>query len=207
MMIIVSFCEGMSIHACHVSTGVARSNLTNYYDDLRGFYTDSLLEEPVRGVSSGPYECDEFRIDHVRLSDGTFSTVWILDIFERETGRYFAVPVASRSSEQLIPRIREFVPFGSLIFTDDWAAYRPLSSLWYRHYTVTHSAGEYSRDEMIDGKEVSVHINTLEGIHSSVRRRLLNKSRRDVERIELILGEEIYRRSGRSLFSPFKVNQ
>lgn len=83
-MIIISFCEGMSIHACHESTGIARSSLTNYYDNLRGFYTDSLLEKPVVGLSTGPYECDEFRIDHVRLSDGTLSTVWVLDILERE---------------------------------------------------------------------------------------------------------------------------
>jgi hypothetical protein len=115
--------------------------------------------------------------------------------------------VQNRSSEQLLPPLVDFIPKDSVVFSDDWAAYRPLKSLGYRHFSVTHSAGEYSRRGEIDGNQVDIHINTLEGIHHAVRRKLLNKSRRNLERIKLLLGEEMYRRSGRPLFDPVKINQ
>jgi len=120
-------------------------------------------------------------------------------------GRYWAEIIPDRSAETLTSNIERKIPAGALIFSDDWAGYKPLKRMGYHHFSVTHSAGEYSRLVTIDRKEVCVHINTIEGLHRGVRQRLMNKSRRNLERLELILSEFIYRNSNRPLYSPFKI--
>ena len=90
------------------------------------------------------------------------------------------------------------------IYSDDWKAYRALDSLMYFHRVVNHSAGEYSRVEMIAGHQITVSINVTEGINRVVRQ-TSSKSCRTVENLDLVLSEIAYRRSGRSLFNPIKV--
>lgn len=127
------------------------------------------------------------------------------EYLERETGRYTASIVDSRDWDSLKPAIEAFIPRNSLVFTNGWPSYGELERAGYRHYFVNHSLNEYSRTEEIDGREVDVSINALEGLHRSLRQRCANKSRRNMQRIKLILREFSYRRSGRSLFEPFKI--
>lgn len=205
MKIIVCFAEDMRVTICARHLHISRDAAVNYYDNLRGCYSDAIKFDPVTGTSLGPYEVDEFRIQHVKTASGGFTNVWVQDIYERETGRYAAAIVPSRDWDSLKSLILHFAPPNSLIFTNGWPSYTPLESAGYRHFTVNHSAGEYSRQEAIDGKEVEVGINTLEGIHHALRQRCANKSRRNIARIKLVLMEYSYRRSGRSLFNPFKI--
>ena len=204
MLIVSCFCEGMSVSTCHLDLGLSRERLTDYFDNLRGCYADDLEAIPIHFESLGPYEVDEFEIKHVETTSGGHANLWVQDIFERKTGLYWASIVPNRTGDVLISNIKDKIPSGSLIFSDDWASYRPLSSEGYRHYTVTHSKGEYARQEMIEQTLVHVHINTIEGLHRGLRQRVANKSRRNVERVKLILSEFMYRHSGRSLWSPFK---
>lgn len=206
MEIVTSFCEDMSVTVCARETNISRQSLTNYYDNLRGLYADEILDHPIQLLSLGPYEVDEFRIEHVKIRDRRYEDVWIQDVLERRTGRYLAFIVENRTSAVLIPNIQGCIPPNSLIFTDEWPSYHPLAREGYRHYTVNHSSGIMSRPEEIDGHQVDVHINTLEGIHRVVRQRLMNKSRRNLERLQLILEEYTYRRAGRSLFEPVKFH-
>ena len=207
MNVILCFCEDMRVTICARHLHISRDAAVNYYDNLRGCYADALDDDPVTGTSLGPYEVDEFLIQHVKTRRGGFVNIWVQDIFERETGRYTAAIVPSRDWDSLKPLIFCFAPPNSLIFTNGWPSYNALESAGYRHISVNHSAGEYSRQEVIDGKEVEVGINALEGIHHVLRQRCANKSRRNVERIELLLQEYTYRRSGRSLFEPFKIKE
>ena len=205
MLIICCFCEDMRVSVCAKDLGLSRQHVTDYYDNLRGCYLDDLLDHPIEFTSKGPYEVDEFRMKHIDTGRGHHSTIWIQDIFERGTGRYWAEIIPDRSADTLISNIERMIPAGSIIFTDDWAGYKALKRRGYRHYTITHSAGEYSRLAMIDRKEVGVHINGIEGLHHGLRQRLMNKSRRNLERMELFLSEFIYRNSSRPLFDPFKI--
>jgi IS1 family transposase len=207
MQIILSFVEDMRVTVCARDLGLSRTTVTNYYDNLRGCYADALEDDPPLGTSLGPYECDEFHVKHVRSRGDVFIDLWIQDVYERETGLYIARIVPNRSAEVLEQLIGEVIPPQSLIFSDDWAGYHRLNRLGYRHHSVTHSADEYARTEVIEGKEMEVHINTIEGIHSSLRSRLKKKSNRNVERVELILKEFTYRHSSRSQFIPFKINR
>lgn len=84
----------------------------------------------------------------------------------------------------------------------------PISKLGpFVHFAVSHSKKEYKRTEDFAGETLNVHINTLEGINAVIRRALQNKSRRNIQRIDLILSEIMYRNSGRCLFAPFKCRK
>lgn len=206
MRLICCFCEGMSVTVCARDLGISRQRATNYYDNLRGCYDDELRQRPIEFTSLGPYEADEFLLKHIERAPGKHSSVWVQDIFDRETGRYWAEIVPDRSAVTLVSNIQSRIPSGSVIFTDDWSGYQPLRRRGYRHFTVTHSKGEYSRRMLVDGEEMDIHINSIEGLHRTVRQRLMNKARRNLERMELFLSEFTYRNSGRSLYFPFKIH-
>lgn len=206
MRIICCFCEDMRVTVCARDLGVSRFRVTNYYDNLRGCYGDDLEERPIEFNSLGPFEADEFRLKHVETEPGIHATIWVQVIFERETGRYWAEVIPDRSADTLVSNIERMIPPGSVVFTDDWAGYKPLRRRGFNHFSVTHSKGEFSRLTTIKGREVDVHINGIEGLHRALRQRLMNKSRRNSERMELFIAEFIYRHSGRSLFHPFKIH-
>lgn len=167
---------------------------------------DDLVANPIDFASHSQIEADEMLIKHVLDKEkGGYSPVWIMSILERESGKLVLKRVSNRSTKHLLGVLIPLIAPSNLVYTDDWASYRTLESLGYRHFSVTHSRLEYSRDEIIDGVERHVHINTLEGVHHHIRRRLSNKSNRDFERIDLIIHEIMYRHSKRDPLAPFKV--
>jgi transposase-like protein len=66
------------------------------------------------------------------------------------------------------PIMTTTIETGTLIYTDDYDIYGRLSEWGYQHKSVSHSAGEYARDEDQDGF-CEVHVNTLEGFWSLLR--------------------------------------
>jgi len=58
-----------------------------------------------------------------------------------------------------------------MVYTDEWAGYRPLTSAGRGHAAVNHNAGEWARDDDGDGIR-EVHCNTLEGIWTGLRNSL-----------------------------------
>jgi transposase-like protein len=85
----------------------------------------------------------------------------VFGILERGGELYTkVVPDASRRS--LIPPIVENVPKGTRVSSDEWAPYRILPSLGYKHDTVDHRAKEYARGD--------VHVNSLESFWSILKR-------------------------------------
>lgn len=206
MRIICCFINDVRVSRCSTLLSLSRTSVTTYYDNLRGEYLDELEREPLKFTAGGIYEVDEILLKHVKDEDGRYIIQWIFGILERATKKVIYKLVSNRSADVLLPLIQEFVPANSIVFSDDWASYRTIDRLGYRHYSVTHSRKEYSRDEEIDGETVKVHINTLEGMNRVVRQRFANKSTRNVERLNLVLGELIYRYSGRDLLFPFKEN-
>lgn len=205
MEIICCFVADIRVSRCADLLRISRRALTDYYDNLRGEYSDELVRNPIQFTSGPIYEVDELMLRHVLNDDGVYINQWILGMLERSTGKVLFIPVANRSAAVLLPLVQDSIPPHSLVFSDEWASYRQLNNLDYRHHHVNHSAKEYSRDEEIDGEIVKVHINTLEGMNRVVRQRFANKSTRVISRVDLILDEIVYRYSGRSLFHPFKV--
>ena len=85
----------------------------------------------------------------------------VFGILERGGELYTSV-VPSASGKSLIPHILAQVPKGTRISSDEWAPYRVLTSLGYRHETVDHGAKEYARGD--------VHVNTLESFWAILKR-------------------------------------
>ncbi|MCH9053942.1 MAG: IS1595 family transposase, partial [Proteobacteria bacterium] len=85
----------------------------------------------------------------------------VFGILERGGDLYTEV-VPSAAGKSLIPPIVKHVPKGTRVSSDEWAPYRVLPSLGYKHDTVDHAAKEYARG--------NVHVNTLEGFWSMLKR-------------------------------------
>ena len=84
----------------------------------------------------------------------------VFGILERD-GEMFTKVVPDASGKSLIPHIQQQVPPGTRVSSDEWGAYRALSSVGYRHETVDHSAKEYARDD--------VHVNGLEAFWARLK--------------------------------------
>ncbi len=76
--------------------------------------------------------------------------------YERETGRVFMVPVEDRSTDTLLPIIKDWILPGTTIISDCWKSYDCLNSEGFQHLKVNHSL--HFRDP-----ESGAHTNSIEG--------------------------------------------
>ncbi len=68
------------------------------------------------------------------------SQIWVFGIVEVGTGNFYVEVVPNRSAEVLLPIIRRVVRSGSIVCSDEWAAYNNIqSNLNLEHRTVNHS--------------------------------------------------------------------
>lgn len=84
----------------------------------------------------------------------------VLGMVERN-GRVRARVIRSRRGEPLSGAVRANVNPLSVIYTDDWNAYKPLSGQFAGHRVINHSAGFY-----VDGP---THTNTIEGFFGNLK--------------------------------------
>jgi transposase len=84
----------------------------------------------------------------------------VLGMVERD-GRVRARVIPSRRGPALSREVRANVDPTSIIFTDDWVAYKPLRREYLDHRVINHSAGLY-----VDG---STHTNTIEGFFGNLK--------------------------------------
>ena len=66
------------------------------------------------------------------------------------------------------PIIRATIAPHTRVYTDEYAIYNRLEAWGYVHQVVTHSQGEFARDEDQDGFH-EIHVNTMEGFWSLLR--------------------------------------
>lgn len=104
----------------------------------------------------------------------------------------------------IAPLIKATIVPGSLVYTDEYAIYTPLSKWGYEHKTVCHGRGEYARDEDGDGF-CEVHVNTMEGFWSLLRSWLRPHRGISQEKLPVYLGffEFVHnaRKRGRALLN------
>lgn len=84
----------------------------------------------------------------------------VLGMVERG-GRVRLRIIPSRRGPSLSREVRANVDPSALIFTDDWAAYKPLRREYLGHSIINHSAGLY-----VDG---DIHTNTIEGFFGNLK--------------------------------------
>ena len=98
----------------------------------------------------------------LHLGRGGVGKVAVIGIRD-ENAQVRATPVTDTSAPNLKGFIRANVPIGASVVTNEFAAYRGLSSQGYIHHTVNHSAGEYVRNYCI-------HTNGIESFWALLKR-------------------------------------
>ena len=86
--------------------------------------------------------------------------VSVLGMVERG-GRVRLRVIKSRRGESLRPAVRANVNPEAILFTDDWASYRPLGREFAAHSVINHSSGVYVWGD--------VHTNTIEGFFGNLK--------------------------------------
>ena len=82
--------------------------------------------------------------------------MWVLGGVDRNTGQCFLLPCPDnrRGAEILLPLIRRWILPGSIIYTDEWAAYNSLTAQGYTHGSFNHTY------QFVD-PETGIHTNTI----------------------------------------------
>ncbi len=92
--------------------------------------------------------------------EGAKTNPTVLGMVERG-GRVGFRVIGSRYGATLSRAVQANVNPDSIIFTDDWASYKPLARHYIDHKIVNHSAGEYVRGD--------VYTNTIEGAFGNMK--------------------------------------
>jgi len=205
LKIVINFIAESSAHSTALRLRVDRGTVGEIYSKVRRAYSAALVTQPITFTHGFEYEVDELYLKHVKYGEDNFRNIWVGGIVERQTGKikYYRLP--SRGGASLVPPIVTAVPDGAFVYSDDWSGYNDLINWNYHRYSVNHTAKEYSRVEHIGPFDITVHINTIEGYNTWVRSKLRNRKKRTTERVDIMLDEMMYRKSGRSLFAPIKV--
>jgi transposase len=111
-------------------------------------------------------------------------------------GTVWAEVVDNVEAGTLQPLISQKVSTGSVICSDTWKAYTGIAAQGYVHRLIDHSERQYS-----NGK--GNHINGLEGFWGYLKRKLASKGGVRRERLNLFLGEYVWRYNHRS--DPEKI--
>jgi transposase-like protein len=92
----------------------------------------------------GGKETNKHESKRLKMGRGTVGKTAVLGLRERG-GRTVAMTIQNTDKETLQNAIYENVEIGSTLMTDEHAAYVGLNGIFFKHETVNHMGGEYSR--------------------------------------------------------------
>ena len=113
-------------------------------------------------------------------------------------GKVWADLIDGVEAKQLQPRILQQVKKGSTVFSDTWKGYTGIAAKGYVHRLVKHSRNNY----VTNGN----HINGLEGFWGYLKRKLAAKGGIRQSRLNLYLGEYVWRYNHRHLILKEQEN-
>ena len=165
-------------------TGIAVSQMTvlseNTVSDWKIYLhtrlADWLLANP--NPLGGPgviVEVDEAKFGKRKYNKGGYREgMWVLGGVDRNTGQCFLLPCPDnrRGAGILLPLIRRWILPGSIIYTDEWAAYNSLTAEGFTHGSVNHTY------QFVD-PQTGIHTNTQEGLWYHVKKSVIGT--RDLE--------------------------
>lgn len=113
-------------------------------------------------------ELDEAKVGKRKYNSGRIIRgQWVFGGIERDSKKFFILPVPNRCSETLLPIIQQHVAVGSIIHTDKWRAYDILNTYNYTHKTVNHSVN---------------FVDPVTGVHTQNIERLWREMRANIPR-------------------------
>ena len=111
----------------------------------------------------GGIEANKHERKKLRQGRGSVGKSAVLGMRERG-GRTVALPIEDADTKHIHTAIHTHVEAGTMLNTDEAAAYGGLGGLFFQHETVNHSAGEYVR--------AGVHTNGIESVWAVMKRGL-----------------------------------
>ncbi len=162
---------------------------------------EAMRRDPLAGMLKGTIVADETYVGgneknrhaskRCSTSGRGTSKTPVFSLTSKETGEVRSRVVFSVTGATLGKAIEEHVaPFGSVLHTDKWAAYKPIGRQFDEHHTVDHGAGEYVRGD--------VSTNDLESYFSQLKRSLDGTHHHvSVEHLDRYLTEFDFRHSTR----------
>jgi transposase-like protein len=170
-------------------TGQSSTTVCALWEYFRELVAANLDEE--NALIGGPgiiVEIDEAKFGKRKYDRGhRVEGVWVFGGVERTPERrLFAVKVANRSAETLVPIIQRFVHPESVIHSDRWRAYAGLRDLGYPHFTVNYSQNFVDPD-------TNACTNIIEGTWNGMKSNIRPRSRTQAH-VESHLYEFIWRR-------------
>lgn len=142
------------------------NSIYDWYNLYRDFMSKSLLETPVQlGGVGKVVEIDESkwgRKQKNHVGRVAAYSQWIFGLIERGTGRVVLLTVRTRKASELIPKITKAVLPGTIIISDEWAAYRSLPQHGFIHQTVNHS-------QNFVNPVTGAHTQTIEGFWGNAK--------------------------------------
>ncbi|KAG0423173.1 hypothetical protein DMUE_6167, partial [Dictyocoela muelleri] len=100
--------------------------------------------------------------------------------------RYYIELVPNRSARYLLPIIRRVIRPGSIIWSDEWAAYNSIDSNEYSHLTVNHSINFINP---LNG----VHTQNIESLWNKIKKRLKKQNGNSFESLKLNIKEWMWK--------------
>ena len=131
---------------------------------------------------------------------GTVGKVPVIGIKDRGSNKVMARSIATTDSITLHRFIVRNVKTGSDIYTDDWLGYKGLDKKGFKHYTVTHSVGEY-----VNG---AAHTNGIESFWSMLKRGYIGVYHRmSVKHLQRYIDEYVGRHNLRPLDTMNQITE
>ena len=155
---------GISAKQLERELGVTYKTAWRMFNRIRNELMDDD-DEPL----SGDVEVDETSVEgkprkHLRPREAMQlrerSRATVVGMVERG-GKVKLRVIPSRRGPALSRAVRANVNPSSIIFTDDWAPYRPLRRDYLAHRVINHSAGSYVVGD--------IHTNTIEGFFGNLK--------------------------------------
>ena len=139
----------------------------DYYEDQMA---SILLDKEV--------EIDETHLYREKKSSAPhrpykLSSIWLFGMKQRQSSKFFIIPLKNREESTLIPYIRKHVKMGSTVYSDSFSVYvnnhrktSKLAQYKYVHYFINHKL------EFLSQVSEEIHTNSIEGIWHEVKQDL-----------------------------------
>lgn len=183
-------------------------SIIEWHKYLRNVCVKYVQGNPMKfGGRNKVVEADEAKFGKNKNNRGRLvQGNWVFGLFDRESGNVYLERVDRRNSETLIPIIKRMVKKRSMIFTDEWRAYRSLPKLFVRsrdgsrrynrftHMTVNHSRNFVNR-------QTGAHTQNIERTWLEVRKKFKRMQGTSKAHFDSYLAEYMWRRNVVGIYS------